>query len=350
MKISFFIGSMRRGGAERVISILANDYCKKGWDVDVVLLLYNVVEYELDSRVNVVDITKHDGGYIKNALFWLHGIRSYLKNRKPDRAVSFVGRINALVLTASIGLKLPVVVSERNDPKHDGRGKLMQWYCNRVYHRAKAIVYQNEHERSCFDKSLDKLGCIIPNPVNVATTREAPLTPVVVTAGRLNHQKNQKLLVAAMALVREQCPQVKCRIYGEGGLRTALQKQIDELGLSQVVTLEGNVKDIHQRLAQCGVFALTSDFEGLSNALIEGMMVGLPCITTDYPGARELIVHEENGLVVPMNDVNALAEAIIKLIKNENGCADTLAKQGQLSADRFRMDVVLEQWYNVIEG
>ena len=117
MKISFFIGGMRRGGAERVISILANDYCQRGWDVDIVLLLNNAVEYDLDSRINIVNITKKSGGYLKNAPRWLGGIRKYLKNRKPDRVVSFVGRINALVLTANIGLKLPVVVSERNDPK-----------------------------------------------------------------------------------------------------------------------------------------------------------------------------------------------------------------------------------------
>lgn len=349
MKISFFIGGMRRGGAERVISILANDYCQRGWDVDIVLLLQNAVEYDLDSRINIVDVTKKAGGYMKNTAYWLKGIRRYLKQRRPDRVVSFVGRINALVLTASMGLKLPVVVSERNDPKQDGRGAVMQWYCNRIYHRANAIVYQNEHEKSCFSRSLAQKGCIIPNPVSVAATKQGNST-IVATAGRLIEQKNQKILVSAMAQVHQYDPDVRCRIYGEGSLRSALQQQIDELGLQNVVTLEGNVKDIHQRLSQCGIFALTSNFEGLSNALIEAMMVGLPCITTDYPGARELITDGENGLVVPMNDADALATAIMKLIENENGCADVLAKQGQAFADRFRADVVLEQWHSVIEG
>ena len=348
MKISFFIGGMRRGGAERVISILANDYCQRGWDVDIVLLLQNAVEYDLDSRIRIVDITKKAGGYLKNAPRWLGGIRKYLKERKPDRVVSFVGRINALVLTASVGMKLPIIISERNDPKHDGRGAFMQWYCNRIYHQAKAIVYQNEHEKSCFNKSLEQKGCIIPNPVSVAAEKTGS-SITVATAGRLIEQKNQKVLVSAMAQVHKVYPDVKCRIYGEGNLRAPLQTQIEELGLQDVVSLEGNVKDIHQRLADCGIFALTSNFEGLSNALIEAMMVGLACITTDYPGARELITNGENGLVVPMNDADALAEAIIKLIENNNGCADTLAQQGKAFADRFRADVVLNQWHTVIE-
>ena len=263
--------------------------------------------------------------------------------------MSFVGRINALVLTASTGMKLPIVVSERNDPKHDGRGATMQWYCNRIYRRASAIVYQNEHERSCFSASLNKKGYIIPNPVNVAEEKQGHET-IVATAGRLIEQKNQEMLITAMAQVHTQYPEVRCRIYGEGVLRPVLQEKINNLHLEDTVTLEGNVSDIHQRLAQCGIFALTSNFEGLSNALIEAMMVGLPCITTDYPGACELISDGENGLVVPMGDANSLAEAIIKLVKNENGYADNLAEQGKKSAARFRAETVLQQWHSVIEG
>ena len=317
--------------------------------MDIVLQLQNTVEYDLDSRIQIVDLAMKSGGYMQNAPRWLLGIRRYLRNRKPDRVVSFVGRINALVLTAAVGLKLPIVISERNDPKHDGRGAFMQRYCNFIYHRAKAIVYQNAHERSCFDKSLESKGCIIPNPVSVAVVREGRLPPIVATAGRLIEQKNQKILVDAMAQVHKACPEVKCRIYGEGSLRQDLQMQIQSLGLGDVVTLEGNVKDIHVRLAQCGIFALTSDFEGLSNALIEAMLVGLPCITTDYAGARELITDGENGLVVPMNDADALAAAILKLIENEDGYADILAQQGQNFATRFNAETVLDQWHTVIE-
>ncbi len=349
MKISFFIGSMSRGGAERVISILANDYCQRGWDVDIVLLLKNAVEYDLDSRIHIVDLAKKSGSYVQNAPRWLLAVRKYLKNRKPDRVVSFAGRINALVLTAGIGLRLPTVVSERNDPLHDGRGKWMLRYCNWIYRRAKVIVYQNEHEKSCFHKSLEDKGCIIPNPVSVAAIKQGGDSKVITTAGRLCEQKNQKVLVNAMAQIHKRYPEVICRIYGEGHLRQDLQAQIDSQGLTDVVTLEGNVKDIHARLANCGIFALTSNFEGLSNALIEAMMVGLACITTDYPGARELITDGENGLVVPMNDAAALAAAMEKLIENQDGCADALAAEGQHSARKFRAETVLTQWRNVIE-
>ena len=348
MKISFFIGSLRRGGAERVISILANDYCARGWDVDIVLLLQNQVDYPLDNKINVVDITGNGGSYFKNAFHWLSGIRRYLKKRKPERVVSFVGRINALVLTAAMGLKQNIVVSERNDPKHDGRGALMSRYCNWIYRFARAIVYQNEHEKSCFDAGLASKGYIIPNPVQVNATRLDNAEMTIVTAGRLTEQKNQAMLLRAMARIHEKCPDVTCKIYGEGDLRNDLQAQICQLGLEQTVSLEGNVLDIHERLAQSGIFVLTSNFEGLSNALIEAMMVGLPCITTDYPGARELITHGENGIVVPMDDDAELAAQMEKLLLDK-AYATQLSQQGQQDSQKFKAETVLAQWHAVIE-
>ena len=122
------------------------------------------------------------------------------------------------------------------------------------------------------------------------------------------------------------------------------------LNLQNTVTLEGNVSDIHERMAQCGIFALTSNYEGLPNALIEAMMVGLPCITTDYPGVRELITHEENGLIVPLDDDDTLAEAIVRLIENKNNYAKNIAHNGQVHSAKFRAETVLRQWRSVIEG
>ena len=350
MKISFFVGSLSRGGAERVISILANDYCQRGWDVDVVLLLKNTVAYPVDSRIRIVDLAPASGGYAQNALSWLAGIRRYLRREKPDRVVSFVGRINALVLTAAVGMKLPIIVSERNDPKHDNRGAVMLWYCNMIYHLASKVVFQTQYEKSCFTKSLEPKSFVIPNPVAIHALRDADPDPVVVTAGRLMTQKNQAMLIRAMARIHQKYPYVKCRIYGEGALRETLQAQIDDLNLRNVVSLEGNVADIHEKMAPCSIFALTSNYEGLSNALIEAMMMGLPCVTTDYPGVRELVEDKKTGLVIPLDDDGALADAISRLIENKDNCANTISQSGKTYAERFRKEVVLQQWCSVIEG
>lgn len=349
MKITFFIGNMQRGGAERVISILANSYCEKGWDVDIALLLGTDVAYKLDERINVIDLCAGEGGYFKNALPWLVRIRKYLKSAKPDRVVSFIGRINALVLTAALGLKMPVIVSERNDPKHDGRGRAMQEYCNLIYKSADAIVFQNEYEKSCFSSSLDKKGHVIPNPVMVSAMHEGEsFNRTVATAGRVRKQKNHAMLVDAINDVRAEYADVRCEIYGEGDLEEQIQNQIDSLGLSDAAHLMGNVTNIHERLKNCGLFVMTSEFEGLSNALIEAMMMGLPCITTDYPGADELIQDGANGIVVPRGDSKRLADAI-KMLFADDDLRCRLALAAKQSAEAYKKDVVLKLWADVIE-
>lgn len=349
MRIAFFIGSMGRGGAERVISILANEYADKGWDVDILMLLANRVEYDLRPQINVLSLIGTSTSYAKNALFWLTKIRKYVSTVKPDRVVSFIGRVNAVVLTATIGMKVPIIVSERNDPKHDGRGKAMLWYCNTIYHRAKAIVFQNKYERSCFNKSLESKGVIVPNPVQVSATKKCDGEEfVVATAGRLNHQKNHFMLIDAMELIHEKHPYVRCRIYGEGDLRNELQAYIDNKGLNEAVSLEGNCTDIHERLSECSMFVLTSEFEGLSNALIEAMMIGLPCVTTNYNGAEEIVRDGENGLIVGRGKANELADAIIQLLQNPS-LRIAIIKKSQESAKEYMALSVLKKWKEVIE-
>lgn len=348
MKISFFIGSMIRGGAERVISLLANHYCKRGWDVDIVLLLVNKVEYDLDERIHIVDLTVEGKSYAQKTISWLTKIRRYFKQRRPERVVSFVARINALVLTAALGLRIPIVVSERNDPKRDGRGDAMQAYCNLIYRTAASIVYQTAYEKACFSLALEHKGVVIANPVSVEVKKQTANGAFrIVTAGRLAEQKNHTMLIRAIAAVRAEGRQVICDIYGEGPYRKQTEDAIREYGVQDIVTLQGNVKDIHRRLSTASLFVMTSNYEGLSNALIEAMMMGLPCITTDYDGANELIRDGDNGLIVTRNDPQELANTVMRVME-EDGLAFRLGKNAEKSAEIYKSESVLMQWEKVI--
>ena len=348
MRISFFIGSMMRGGAERVISFLANHYCRNGWSVDIVLLLVNEVEYDLDERIRIVDLTAEGNSYAQKALSWLTRVRAYLKETRSERVVSFVARINALVLTAALGLKIPIIVSERNDPKRDGRGRVMQAYCNLIYRTATNVVYQTAYEKACFSRALESKGVIIPNPVSVAEKKQTTDGVFrIVTAGRLAEQKNHAMLIQAVAAVRAMGRQVACDIYGEGPYREQTENAIRDCGVQDIVTLQGNVKDIHQRLSTASLFVMTSNYEGLSNALIEAMMMGLPCITTDYDGANELIRDGDNGLIVARNDPEGLAHAILRVME-EDGLAIRLGNNAEQSAEAYKSETVLTQWEKII--
>ena len=353
MHIMFFIGSMGSGGAERVISILANEYAKKNWNVEIAHLLKNDVNYDqsiLDRRIKISDLSMKDPSYKKGALKWLGAIRKHIKKEKPDCVVSFVGRINALVLTATIGLDVPILVSERNDPRHDGRGKAMLMYCNLIYHRARMIAFQTKYESQCFLKSLKYKSMIIPNPVSVEQFDEIEAEHhLICTAGRLAKQKNQLMLIDSIKILKEKYPAIRCEIYGVGPEKQKLQQRINELNLNQEVCLAGTKTDIHKWVAKSQVFVLTSEFEGQSNALIEAMMLGKPVITTDYPGANEVIENNISGLIVPRGDAEALAHAVSFLLDDEQ--LYNRLRDGALAKSKvYRMDVVLQQWERAIDS
>lgn len=350
MKISFFIGHMGYGGAERVISLLANDYAQRGWDTQIVMLLNSDVVQTIDPRVKLVDMSMGGGSYIKRAPKWMGSIRSYFKKEKPDCVVSFIGRINALVLTAAMGLKMPIIVSERNNPRHDGRGKGMQAYCDAIYRTARAVVFQTKAEEVCFSDAVKAKGIIIPNPVSVEDfLRKRPEHLHILTAGRLAEQKNHKMLMDAVAILRSSIADIQCSIYGEGELREELEDYRKEKGLEELVELPGHSRNIHEKVAQASVFVLTSEYEGLPNALIEAMMMGVPCITTDYPGSDEVITDGETGLIIPRQDPKALAEAVLRLI-NEPALEDALSRQAMAAAVRYQTANVINRWREVIEG
>lgn len=142
--ITFLIGNMQRDGAERVISILAENYCKKGWKVDVLTLLDNSWDYELNPKIKHVPICRESKSSYRNIMFWLRGIRKYVNRKNPDVIVSFVARINILTLIACVGLKKSIVISERNDPAADGRNVFVKLAAFILYRLSDSIVFQTK--------------------------------------------------------------------------------------------------------------------------------------------------------------------------------------------------------------
>lgn len=350
MKIVFFIGSLAGGGAERVISILANHYASKDWQVEIALLLKNEVGYKLDKKIKIVDLSGKHGSYFKNLPGWIAGIRKYLKTSKPDRVVSFIGRINVLVLMSTLGMKVPVVASERNDPKHDGRGNFMLALCNKSYSfkHCKAIVHQTKYEESCFDDKLAQKSFVIPNPVETKAVRKELDKFRIVTAGRLTDQKNHPMLINAVSKLGKEFPSLTADIYGDGYLKEKLNELVDENNMTGRITLCGNVSDLHDRIANAGIFVMTSEFEGLSNALLEAMMLGLPCISTLYPGVDEVIDDGKNGILVQRGDVDSLAGQI-KRVLTDDDLRTELSRQALLTSEAYKKEQVLKLWENVIE-
>lgn len=347
-KVAFFLGSMGRGGAERVISRLSKDYADSGWHTDICLLLFNKVDYELDPSTCIHDFTGRDCSRLKRVPYWLRAIRRFVKKERPDVIVSFAARINVLVLLACRGLGVKTVISERNDPKHDGRGMPTRIMTRLLYPNAHATVFQTKRVQSYFPPSIQRKSVVIPNPVSVSAVAKESKPGKLVTVGRLTPQKNQRMLINAFADIAAEFPEAELFIFGEGELRGTLEEQVRSLQLQDAVRFMGNVIDVHEQISDAAMFVLPSDYEGLSNALLEAMLLGLPCISTDCAGSDEYIEDGKNGLLTPVGDQRALTEAIRRFLTDQQlrikcgkGAAETMK---QISAER-----VLKKWHDVID-
>ena len=349
MRVLFVNGSMGRGGAERVISILAQRLPEYHYYTDICLLLSNKVDYDLPQTTRVFDFSgANNQANWKNVPKWIRSIRQYIKKEKPDIVISMSLKEYCLTFIAALGQKTKIMVSERNDPRHDGRGRIADIVTNLLYPKAKKVIFQTKRAQSYFNQKIQNNSVIIPNPVKIVMEASPSSEKRIVSVGRLEPQKNHEMLVEAFAEFRKDYPDYTLTIYGEGSLRPVLQEKAKELKIEESVYLPGEEKDIHKKISNAGMFVLSSDYEGLSNALLEALMMGLPCITTDCAGSEECITDHVSGLIIPVGDTCAMVDAML-LYANDEELRSYCAKNGKKSAERFSESVVVKQWKDAFD-
>ena len=359
MKCIFVIPRMGGGGAERVVSLLANSLAEGGDTVTVLTIvggesfypLHPEVRYESVgasiSKQNALARTVSKALFFPKALFYI--LRT-LKKERYDVVISMLTECDILVgLCRLLGAKFRHICSERNDPTKRSKASLA--ILNRVYQKADVFVCQGKRVYNFYHKVPDQVKRIIPNPVDGDTLPQRPqtLTDTVVAVGRLNKQKNFPLLIKSFARVHKEFPQYKLDIYGEGPERATLQELIGQLGMEQKITLCGASKNVKEQIADAELFVMSSDYEGFPNALLEAMAIGLPVVSTDFStGIASELVEQENGLVVPVNDEDALAEAMKSLLSDR----ERRMKMGGNNRKKCRAYYtpnIIVQWKSAIE-
>ena len=349
MKITFVSGAMGRGGAERVISILSGHYARQGHDVEICTILHSNVEYKLDERIKITDLSRDSVGLKKDLVPLLRRIRKHIKSTSPDVVVSFMAQIALLVGISIKGLKVRHIVSERIDPSMVKRGKLYEAILHHVYATAERVVLQTKRAYNYFPRKVQKKSTIILNPISVKACASDDKTKRIVTAGRLERQKNHKMLINAFDILKEKYPEHVLEIYGEGNLHAELEQYIKDKNLENRAFLKGNSPVIHEDIASADLFVLPSDFEGLSNALLEAMMMGLPVISTACSGSDETIIDGENGMLIPVGDETALICAMDRVL-SDPALRQKISDGAKASAEQFKTENVIKQWDEVILG
>lgn len=346
--ILFVTNSMHRGGVERVVSVLANHYAKKGYAVSILLLLFSGCEYQLDERVQVIDLSDANLSRVRQLPKWIRGIRKAVRQQRPQAVISLVGRTNVVMLFSCLFLRRNTIVAEGSDPMHDGRTPFSRFACKLIYPCAGSVVFQTTYQQAYFKRSAKKNGVLIRNPIETLALRSPGSENVIVAVGNLNPAKNHRMLIRAFQRIAAADPNVRLVIYGEGELRASLVQLINELRLRDRVSLPGNVLDVHARICNAKCFVHCSNYEGLPNALMEAMTLGLACVSTNWNGSGDLIQNEINGLLVPLSDSDALAAAVLRIL-TERDLAARLQMGARESSVTFGRERVLAQWDSIIE-
>lgn len=323
--ICFLSLSLCRGGAERVLAELCNYSCSSQYKVTVITCMNKPAEYVLNPEINHICIDKHPYKNIGERFYKRRKILGkILSEVSPDCIISFLPEPNFLCLSLKYRLKCPVIISLRNDPNKEYHNFVRKILMRMFYPKSNGCVFQTQAAREYFKFSngLYANGIVIPNAINEKFICEEAIRvkrKVIVSVGRLDSQKNQALLIRVFARIAKKYPEYSLEIFGDGKLRKELEDLVGELNLQKKVFLKGKVNDLPQRICDAEMFVLTSNYEGMPNALIEAMTLGIPSIATDCPcgGPAFLIKHKENGQLIPMENADELERAIQYYIDNK---------------------------------
>lgn len=358
-KLLFHINSMGKGGAERVVSVLSAYFAKDGYETIVVTLWHADEEYELAEgvrRINLGDSGNFENaGRVALAVKRFADLRKVIDREKPDLVISFCNKANFRCSYSMLGLKIPLLVSVRNDPRID-YFPYKHSVC-RMEKKAAGCVFQTKDARNCFNEKFQKKSRVIWNPLDdkyiTAQSGVKEKSKYIVNVGRISAQKNQLLLLKSYRKIMDRFPEYELRIYGEeseSGVKELLCNYIDQNSMQSHVRFMGQSNCLEKEISDAALFVLSSDYEGLPNALMEAMALGIPVISTDCPcgGPGELIEDGVSGYLVPVGDEDRLADVMLKIL-GDSGIAENIGKNGLKIIEKVAPDRIYKEWKAFVE-
>lgn len=392
MRIAFLISGLHEGGAERVVTVLANEMKHRGNDVRILVTWTDRCVYQLDPDIPIIPIYKdfpsedsyrnnkryhiqkklntsywkikyHDIEKISNRLeYWKALVRNkekakilaaYLDDHRIDVLYSFMYDSNIIAGLAKQYTKAKIIVSQRIFHDYSDLSVPKNRLINDSYSKANIVVFQTKEQKETFIQKVKDKGVVVYNPIkyDLPTPYSKKRKSVIVNYCRLTEQKNLPLLIKAFFRISQEFEDYSLEIFGNGDQRGKLTSIIRSLGLEHKAFIYPFVSNIHQRIIDYSMFVMTSDYEGMPNSLLEAMAIGLPVISTDClgGGARAVIEDGVNGQLVPCNDEETLYNAMKKYIENPAFATKCGNKASEIR-EELSVEKITDQWLMLAEG
>ena len=397
-KVVMVMPHMVGGGAERVAAQIMNKLNERGYDTRFILTSAKkneVVRSDLNEKTQLILLTEEmnsettgqkiahiparaystifgkiyekQNKYVpasigKATIEWQYHreitwLRNYLKQNPDMTVIVFLQPSIPIVLLAAQGLPNKVIISERADPNRLMKKRYGKPFIEKYYTRADIAVFQTDDAKSVYPEAVSKKGTVIFNPLkdNLPQPYRGERNKNITTFCRISNQKNLPLLVEAFSQVHSKHPDYTLRIIGDAPndegreVLRAIDNQINELQLKESVKLEPFMKNVHEAVIKDAMYVNSSDYEGISNAMLEAMAISMPVVCTDCPigGAKATINNGENGLLVPIQNAEVLVNAINRVIE-EDGLGDKLSQNASKLRDEISLDSITDKWIKLL--
>lgn len=347
LRVMSVLPSMVHGGAERVVARLSTQLSVLGNCCSIVMLREETVFYEMDPSVELFSAVPKRMAHANKVLAGMMQLVSLVRHGRrwrPDVMIGVMTYSAVMTTLAARAVGARAIVAERVSPAlWDRHGLSLRMLRNRMYKMCDGFIAQTAAASEAAKRWLPAERIrVIPNPARAITAYPAvPREKIVLNVARLDRKKRQKELIETFAALN--APEWKLAILGDGKLRVELEATVRKLGVESKVILAGAVADVDHWLARSAIFVLSSESEGLPNALIEAMSAGMACISYDCEtGPRELIRHGENGMLVPVGDTGALAAALQRLMVDP-AWRNTLGAEAKKIAERLDHGLIARQ-------